>query len=128
MSWTLKLSSITNDLIISDGTFETVNGAAEVRQRVTVALQHLLYEYFLNVPGGMPWYTDILGSKFNNSTLSNLIRQQILSVPGVLRILNFTLTYDSVNRIYRPKATIVVQRNSLDTIDYISIDGIFISV
>jgi len=106
MSWTLKLGSITHDLVISNGLFSSVNGADEVRQRVKIALWHYRGEYFLNRPAGVPW-SSILGSKNSSSDLSNVIRSQILSVPGVLSIIDFAI--GKIVRDYTISTDILVQ-------------------
>jgi hypothetical protein len=112
MSWELQLSAIDHDLVIRDGTFRLVNGAQEVAQRVKVSLLHWRGEYFLNRLNGVPWKS-ILGSKMSDSSLSNILRQKILLVPGVLRIVEFSLS--KVNRSYSVDVSIYVQKGPGDT-------------
>ena len=126
MSFTLELNSITNDLVINNGKFKKISGADEVRQRVRVALKHYKEEYFLNVLNGLPWYKQMLGMKGSHTYLSNVIRKKILEVPGVVRILEFNLTYNGATREYTPYAKIVVERGAGDQIDYLTIDGIYV--
>ena len=126
MSYTLKLDPFSHDLTInSNGNFNRIAGAEEVRQRVKVALYHQQQEYFLNVPNGVPWYDELLGLKGGRSTLSNSIRKKILETPGVIRILDFILNYNALTREYSPIATILVQKNSFEETDYITIDGVY---
>lgn len=128
MSWTLKLDSFTNDLKISGGKFLTVSGSDEVRQRVKVALKHYKEEYFLNVLNGVPWYSKILGTKGSYSYLSNLLRREILKVPGVIRIMTFDLKYNGSSRSYSVSTQILVQRGSGEAGDTTTVDGIYIEV
>lgn len=126
MSYTLKLDPFTHDLTInSSGAINRIAGAEEVRQRVKVALYHHWQEYFLNVPNGVPWYDELLGLKGGRATLSNSIRKKILETPGVIRIIDFSLNYNATTREYSPTALILVQKNSSEGTDYITIDGIY---
>ncbi|MDD5417248.1 MAG: hypothetical protein PHU12_04740 [Candidatus Aenigmarchaeota archaeon] len=126
MSWTLKLDPISHDLKISGGRFTTTYGAEEVRQRVKIALYHYFGEYFLNVNKGVPWHTGILGAKNGRNVLSNIIRKKILEVPGVIRIMDFSLTYSVSTRSYSLRTTIMTTKNSSDLTDYLTVDGIYV--
>jgi len=126
MSWTLKLDPINHDLKISSGKFLKTFGAEEVRQRVKIALYHYFGEYFLNVQKGVPWHTEILGAKNGRDVLSNIIRKKILEVPGVIRIINFSLTYTVSTRSYSITSNIMVRKNSSDSTDYLTVDGIYV--
>lgn len=128
MSFTLKLNPITNDLEIKDGKFVYVKGAEEVRQRVSVALQHYKYEYFLDVTKGVPYYDAMLGTKSTKDVMSKILRQVIFNVPGVKSIISFSSNYNFTTRTYAPVANITAQRNSTDPIDYIVVNGIFVEV
>lgn len=126
MSFTLKLDPFTHDLSInSSGTFNRISGAEEVRQRIKIAIYHEQEEYFLNVPNGVPWYSKLLGLKGGREILSNAIRKKILETPGVIRILSFFLSYKPGTRLYSPIASVLVEKNSFEETDYITIDGIY---
>ena len=88
MAFTWALDTLVYDLSIKNGVLKTVSGADEVQQRILVTLWHYWEEYFLNVPAGVPWYELILGSK-NQKMVEALLRYEILSVPGVVSILQF---------------------------------------
>ena len=90
MAFTWALDTLVYDLSIKNGTLKTVSGADEVQQRILVTLWHYWEEYFLNVPAGVPWYELILGSK-NKKMVEALLRYEILSVPGVVSILQFQI-------------------------------------
>ncbi len=127
MSFTGKLDKFKHDLVISDGKFTRSTGAEEVRQRVKVALWHYIQEYFINLPNGVPWYEEILGSKGGSSKISNILRTKILRVPGVVRIVSFEVTH--LNRNYTVSTQIIVESGpgDLDK-DYVVIDGLVIPV
>lgn len=118
MAYTLKLDTFSNDLQIRQGKLVRLSGADEVRQRVKVLLWHYLSEYFLNRPGGMPYYKSnpsvisILGSKISSQTLYNIMREKIMSVPGVLRLTNANISKQGRNYFY--SCQILVQRGPGD--------------
>lgn len=89
MTITWKLTD--GDLTIENGRLVMVKGSDEVAQRIEVTLKHEFGEYFLNFPGGVPWYQSILGSKDKETALL-LIRTSILNVPGVISVLDVNLT------------------------------------
>lgn len=86
MAITFELNAST-DLTVKNGTLKLVNGADEVKQRIQVALNHYAEEYFLNVPGGVPWFQYILGSK-DKKNVELIIRRAIFDVPGVISVVN----------------------------------------
>lgn len=97
MSFTFAIHPEYNDIVISsEGTPVLVYGAEQVRQRVLIALRHYWQEYFLNIPGGVPWYELILGSK-DKRQAELLLRSIILQVPDVLGIIHFRLFYNQNN-------------------------------
>ena len=108
MSWTLTLDQFTHDLRITDGAFERIRGSDEVRQRIKVLLWHYFQEYFLNIPDGTPWYEDILGRTADAGVVDSILRQRILSTPGVLRINSLQLNYDGATRRMTPTVSVNV--------------------
>lgn len=89
MAITWKIQN--NDLVIENGRLVLVNGADEVAQRISITLKHEYNEYFLNYPGGVPWYSTILGSK-DKETVVLILRKAVLDVPGVISVLDVQLT------------------------------------
>lgn len=118
MAYTLKLDTFSHDLTIKNGKFVRVNGADEVRQRIKVALWHHYNEYFLNRGNGLPYYdygaghTHIMGSKLSQQTLHNMLRNKILSVPGVLRLVDSEIT--RLGRQYLYSCKVAVQKGPGD--------------
>ena len=114
MAWTLKLDQFSHDLRIENGRFVRVNGADEVRQRVKVAIWHYIEEYFLNIPNGVPWYEQILGRKAGTAIVSLILRRKILATPGVIRIVDFLVNFDTITRTFTLSSTIQVEGNQFD--------------
>lgn len=107
MTWTWAVDPRTNDVIIGeDGYPIMVSGANEVAQRIRIALQHHYQEYWLFMDMGVPWYQYILGNN-DKKTSEALIRTTILSVPGVLSIVNFNASLDA-DRLWSVRTTVQV--------------------
>lgn len=119
MSYTLKLDTFSHDLIINGGKFKRISGAAEVCQRVKIALWHYFDEYFLDRQHGIPYYSKknigdaIMGSKMSRQTLYNLFRKKILAVPGVLQVKQANIT--RLGRDYYYSCKIIVAPGPKDT-------------
>ena len=119
MSMTFALGT-NGDLSIVGGKLRRVTGADEVRQRILVTLRHFYGEYFLNLPGGVPWYELILGSK-DTRTAESVLRMIIQSVPGVTQIISFSAS--KVSRDMSISATVEVQSGSSSTVTNFTFDN-----
>lgn len=129
MSWTLKLDPRKKDLIInSDGKFERITGSNEVVQRIDVALNHYIEEYFLNIPNGVPWYEKILGAKGGSSKISNILRMKLLKVPGVVQIVSFSVVYNGATRAYTVSSRVLVRPGPGEPTELVTINGIDVAV
>lgn len=122
MAWTLKLDQFSHDVTFSGGKPVRVAGADEVRQRVKIAVWHYIEEYFLNVPNGVPWYEQIMGRKNGADTVSQILRNKILNVPGVLSVDKFALNFDELTRIFDVESDIVVQTGPNETSTLVNIE------
>lgn len=109
MTWTLRLDQFSHDLRIVNGKMVRVRGSDEVRQRVKVAIWHYIREYFLNVPDGVPWYESILGRKSGTDIVAQILRRRILQTPGVIRIVDFFVDFDTITRTFEVESQIEVQ-------------------
>jgi hypothetical protein len=119
MTWALDPSS--NDMVIdADGKFQIVTGAYEIRQRILVTLLHDYQEYFLDTPAGTPWYEIILGSK-DLTTVSAILRQIVLSVPGVQSIVDFNIGMSNRNVTVSISVEVTVGVGGTDIVDIISV-------
>lgn len=86
MSVSLKLHELEHDLIIKNGTFATISGVDEIRQRIIVALKHFFGEYKFDRTSGVPWYQRILGMKGRFDTVTILLRNYISGIRGVVSV------------------------------------------
>lgn len=119
MSFTFALGA-NNDLSIVGGKLVRVSGADEVKQRILVTLRHFYGEYFLNLPGGVPWYEMILGGK-DRAAAEAVLRQIILSVPGVLGMVRFSSSL--IGRALSIAVTVEVQAGSFGTVVNFTFDN-----
>jgi hypothetical protein len=92
MTMTFKIQA--GDLGIVNGKLVKVASAFEVEQRIIITLNHFWGEYFLNVPGGVPWFELILGGK-DVKLYEAILRKIILAVPGVTSILKFSSSFQN---------------------------------
>ncbi len=119
MTWALNPKS--NDMVIgSNGKFQVVTGAYEIRQRILVTLLHDYQEYFLNTPAGTPWYELILGSK-DLTTVSAILRQIVLGVPGVKSITDFNIGMSNRDVTVALTVETVVASGDTDIVDVIAV-------
>ena len=109
MTITFKIDPETTDLVISAGKLVKVTSADEVVQRIRTTLQHHWGEYFLNIPGGVPWYDLILGGK-DIKMYETIIRKIVLDVPGVIGLVSFSTSFK--NRHLDIYMTVEVEWNS----------------
>lgn len=108
MAWNFRVSTARKDMVIRNGKPERVTGAEEVRQRIEIGLNHFLGEYFLNTDAGVPWDQSILGQKLSGET-SALLRREISSFPGVIRIESFDLSFNGPTRELSINSNVLVQ-------------------
>ena len=135
MAFTWYLDKDTNDLVIDDnGGLLRVASGNEVLQRVKVSLLHHWQEYFLNMPGGVPWFQSILGKR-DLKLAELIIREAILSVPGVLAITRFKVYFANRELSFDIWITVVgdyefevrlTERKILEGIDYWFLENDFI--
>ena len=120
MSFTL--AAINGDLVISGGSLRRVSGADEVRQRILVTLQHERGEWFLNPEGGVPWEEEVLGTKNNVEAATLLVRDAIDQVPGVERVRDVVVTFDTSPRRLNIRAECEVRRGANDPAEAVTIE------
>jgi hypothetical protein len=54
-------------------------------------------QWFLNLPDGMPWQTEVLG-KYTDATRDIAIKARILGTPGVTSIVSYSMSLDRFSR------------------------------
>jgi hypothetical protein len=67
-------------------------------QRVTIRLKYFINDWFLNINFGLPYFEEILVKNPNAVAISDLIKNMILTTPGVEEITEFTFDYQAAQR------------------------------
>lgn len=95
----LKLDPDTGDLVLVDRDLVLITGAELVRQRLWIALRLFRGEWFLDAEAGVPWFQSILKKGVAKGTVDELLRERILGVTDVNRILTYSSDIDAAARI-----------------------------
>lgn len=101
----LKLGTHTNglythDLVINEDTLdlEFVSGIDYIVQALKIRLLLFSEEWYLDTSKGLPWFTDILIKNPRMEVVDALIKQKIVSTPGVVGLLSYSSTYTNATR------------------------------
>jgi hypothetical protein len=94
----LALVESTNDLVFENRDLSTVTGTELVAQRLKVALQLFKGEWFLDAEAGVPYHQEIMKKGVPLAVVDSIIREKILAVADVNRILTYTSEFDSASR------------------------------
>lgn len=87
-----------NDLIIRDGTFLLVEGAAQTVQAVRSNLLAYKGEWFLDTEDGVPYFEKIFTRPADLANIESIIKATILNTEGVSGIVEFQTSYDRESR------------------------------
>jgi len=93
----LKLDD-TNDLVVENNELVLIDGVDLIRQLLIQRLQTFLGEWFLDTSLGIPYYQDILKKTAVVSTISNILKDEILDTTGVLELQTFELDFTESSR------------------------------
>lgn len=108
----IKLSE-TGDAMFINGpdirSMVTQKAPEVVAQRLTIRLRTFMGEWFVNTLYGVPYYERILKKQTTKTNVDNIMREQILSEPGVLEIVNFSSNLNSIAREYSCSFTVRTQ-------------------
>jgi hypothetical protein len=94
----LALVESTNDLVFQNRDLSTVTGTELVAQRLKVALQLFKGEWFLDAEAGVPYHQEIMKKGVPLAVVDSIIREKILAVADINRILTYTSEFDSASR------------------------------
>lgn len=86
-----------NDIIVKNGTFQLVKDGAETVQHVRTRLQFYLGEWFLDLTAGTPYFEQIFTKPTNLANIESILKEKILSTPGVSALLYFRMQYEGGN-------------------------------
>lgn len=84
-----------NDIDITNNDLTLVTGVDEVRQRLLQNLRTFQGEWFLNLDAGVSYWQDILKKNPKPDVVSTVLKDAILSTPGVIDLLRFDFEIDT---------------------------------
>ena len=96
-----------NDLVIEGDAPVTVEGIDQIVQQVRTILLTCQGEWFLDLAAGTPWFTRIIGHKFNSGQINITVRDAILSVVGVASIQDIVSERGSAPRSANIRVTVL---------------------
>lgn len=107
------------NLKITNGDLVLTSQGDAVRQHLLQRLRTFRGEWFLDLSEGVPYYQDILVKNPNPDVVDGVLKEVILTTPGVDELLTFELDYDQATR----RLTLDFSVRVLDTIiDFESIE------
>lgn len=96
---TFKVDELTNDFVTVSNRVVLIKGADEVTQRVRARLRMFRGEWFLNVTKGTPYRETIFAKGVSLDAISQAVKREILTVPGVQELLEYNQTLEGVTRM-----------------------------
>lgn len=87
-----------NELVIENGDLVLVDGVDAITQHLQIALRTWKGEWFLNRDEGVPYLGRIYGKPARRELITATLRKAIMAVPGVSRIVSFSLDLDAQTR------------------------------
>lgn len=80
-----------NDILIRDGSFETVKDGAQVVQHVRTRLLFYLNEWFADKRAGTPWFQEVFVKPMNIGNVESIIKLRIANTPELKEIIEFSM-------------------------------------
>lgn len=90
--------NVNGDVELSNGDLRTVDGNDSIQQAIGLALMLFKGEWFLDEALGVPYYESILVKAPNLNAIREIFRQKLISVSGVLAIVQLDLSFDRSSR------------------------------
>ncbi len=95
----MDIKTTNNDFVIVNNNLVLVESREFVQQNLKQRLQTLLGECELDTSLGVPYIEEILGKRRQQSIVENILKDQILSTPGVIKLNSFSLEFEESTRI-----------------------------
>lgn len=95
----IKLSTLTNDLEVTNGDLDIILMDGAIRQSLLQRLRLFLGEWFLDTSHGVPYFQSILVKNPNLDLIQATIKNVVLSTPGITELLTFEFDYNNATRV-----------------------------
>ena len=112
------------DLMITNNSLNLTRGSDAIRQHLRTKLSLFLGEWFLDTTIGVPWFRDVLVKNPNFVVIQDMIKDQILSTPGVLTLEKFNFDYISGTRNLSLDFTVSSTEGFIDYTQVVGVGGI----
>lgn len=86
MTWDLQLNGRHDLALSAEQDLVLIDGAARIRQQITVTLMTFLGEWFLDQSWGVPYLEKIMVKAPNRAEIENIVRAKVRAVPGVVAV------------------------------------------
>lgn len=121
----LQLDKSTGDLLFRNGDLVLIdNNLDSLWQRLTLNFSIWLGEWQFNTTYGFP-YQDLLGKKTPKNVVDSAVRVAVFKEPDVLRIQNFTSSFDKNTRSYEAYFEVITTELETINIAFIGNDYIY---
>lgn len=94
----ISLDTLTHDLSLTSGDLTVSQESDFIRQRVKQSLGLFSGEWFLDTSVGLPYYQYILVKNPDLNLIEGLLRDAILSSPGIAELTRFEFDYNNSTR------------------------------
>lgn len=94
----LLLNKETNDLQVSGGDLVLVADFGAIEQEISIRLQFVFGEWFLDTTAGLPYFDNILVKSPNLAAIRTIFMDEILASAGVKSLLSLNLDFDRAAR------------------------------
>lgn len=94
----MDIKTIDNDWVFENNNLLIVEGKDFVAQNLGQRLRTLLGECELDTELGVPYIEDIFGKRRQQSVIENILKDVILTTPGVISLDRFDLSFDESTR------------------------------
>lgn len=94
----LKIDTATGDLDLSTNDAILLSDGDDIRQHLRIRLRTFRGSWFLDLNVGIPFYDNILVKNPSINVVRSILRQAILTTPGITGIDTFSFDYDGDTR------------------------------
>ena len=109
---------INNDISFDGVDFAGIyNVADSVKQRLTIRLQRLKGEWFLDISKGVDYFGVVKVKNPNVEVINSLLKAEVLKEPRVIEVLNWETEIDPKNRVFKILDTTVLKLNTGEEIN-----------
>jgi len=113
---------LNNDIKFDGVDFAGIYDIGEsIRQRLTIRLQRLAGEWFLDTNKGIDYFGVVKVKNPDREVINSLLKSEVLKEPRVVEVLNWETEIDASKRIFKILDTTVLK---IDTGETINLGGV----